>query len=96
MQDKILVENINVPGYTHNVNKIKYLAMREVLLKVVPKNNKGITQKEMLGLIQPHLPQDIFPGGTKSGWWMKTAQLDLEAKGIIKRNSTKPITWCQM
>jgi len=96
ISDKILVENVNVPNYTHNVNKAKYLAMREVLLKVVPKNETGITQKEMLVKIQSHLPQDLFPKGEKSGWWMKTTQLDLEAKGVLKRNPTKPLTWYQL
>ena len=96
MDDKIVVENINVPGSTNNVNKVKYLAMRKVLLRVVPKNNIGITQKQMLDMIQPHLPQGLWPGGAKSGWWMKTAQLDLEAKSIIRRNPTKPLTWYQM
>ena len=48
MIGKILVENINVLGYTHNVNKVKYLAMKEVLLNVVPKHKTGITQKRCL------------------------------------------------
>ena len=38
-----------------------------------------------------HLPQDLFPGGAKSGWWMKAVQLDLEAKGIVRREKTTPI-----
>ena len=38
-----------------------------------------------------HLPQDLFPGGAKSGWWMKAVQLDLEAKNIIRREKTSPI-----
>ena len=96
MIGKIHVENINVLGYTHNVNKVKYLAMKEVLLKVVPKHKTGITQKEMLVMIQSHLPQDLFSNGEKSAWWMKTAQLDLKAKSIIKRNLGKPLTWYQL
>jgi len=96
VDDKIVVENINVPGSNNNVNKVKYLAMRKVLLSVVLKNNIGITQKQMLDLIQPYLPQDLWPSDAKSGWWMKTVQLDLEAKNIIRGNPTKPLTWCQM
>ncbi|MGE4571096.1 MAG: hypothetical protein AAEF72_07160 [Gammaproteobacteria bacterium] len=50
----------------------------------------------MLSLIQPYLPQDLFPERAKSFWWMKTTQLDLEAKGVIKRNNSKPLTWCRL
>lgn len=39
-------------------------------------------------------PQDLFPGGEKSGWWAKTVQLDLEAKGILVRDTkSKPLRW---
>jgi Family of unknown function (DUF6958) len=38
-----------------------------------------------------HLPQDTFPDGAKAGWWLKTVQLDLEAKGIIAREKTTPL-----
>lgn len=30
-----------------------------------------------------HLPESLFPGGAKAGWWTKAVQLDLEAKGLI-------------
>jgi hypothetical protein len=30
-----------------------------------------------------HLPQNLFPGGAKAGWWAKTVQLDLEARGLL-------------
>jgi hypothetical protein len=30
-------------------------------------------------------------GGAKAGWWAKTVQLDLEARGIIKRVKTSPL-----
>ncbi|MGE4594371.1 MAG: hypothetical protein AAEF23_02500 [Gammaproteobacteria bacterium] len=96
MIDKVVVENINVPGCTSQVSKIKYSAMKEALLAVLPIDISGITQKEMLVLIQPHLLQDLFPEGAKSGWWMKTVQLDLEAKGVTKRNNSKPLTWYRL
>jgi hypothetical protein len=38
-----------------------------------------------------HLPVELFPGGAKAGWWAKTVQLDLEAKGIIAREKAKPL-----
>lgn len=91
--DKILVENVNHPGLQSPVDARKYHAMRRVLLKVIPKKKPGLTQAEMLAAIRPHLPQELWPEGNKSGWWMKTVQLDLEAKGLVKRTDSRPLTW---
>lgn len=90
----IAVENINVPGRTNNVNARKYNAMREILLKVLPAEKPGITQDEMRKCVRRDLPQDLWPNGEKSMWWVKTVQLDLEAKGLVIRDSTnKPTRW---
>ena len=91
---KTVVETVNVPGHTTNVDAEKYQAMRRVLLKVLPKSPPGLTQKEMFEAIKPHLPQDLWPDGQKSAWWAKTVQLDLEAKGFVNRTtSAKPLRW---
>ena len=90
---QVTVENVNVPGHETNVNAEKYDAMKKVLLKVLPKGTPGLTQKQMMEAVKPHLPQDLWPGGAKSGWWVKTVQLDLEAKGLIRRTDTKPLQW---
>ncbi len=90
---KIEVENINVPGKTTNVNAVKYLAMKKAFLKVLPKSAPGLTQKEILQKVRNHLPEEVFPGGATSGWWAKTVQLDLEAKGVVKREPTRPLKW---
>jgi Family of unknown function (DUF6958) len=38
------------------------------------------------------LPERPFPEGAKAGWWTKTVQLDLEAKGVVAReNQTPPL-----
>ncbi len=29
--------------------------------------------------------------GARAGWWAKTVQLDLEAKGVIARGRTRPL-----
>lgn len=94
--EKIAVENVNCPGQVTNVDATKYAAMRKVLLKVIPKKQPGLTQNEMKQAIQPHLPQDLWPGGAKSGWWMKTVQLDLEAKDLLQRTDSKPLTWYRL
>ncbi|HRI63038.1 MAG TPA: hypothetical protein PK156_02340 [Polyangium sp.] len=90
---KIVVENVNVPGHTNRLDAGKYNAMKVALLKILPAKAPGITQKQMMSGVVPHLPQDLFPGGAKSGWWMKSVQLDLEAKGVVVRDATKPLTW---
>ena len=91
--DQVQVENVNVPGHVSNVNAEKYHAMKMVLLKVLPKSEPGMTQAEMMAAVKPHLPQDLWPGGSKSSWWVKTVQLDLEAKGAVRRTATKPLRW---
>jgi hypothetical protein len=39
------------------------------------------------------LPERPFPEGAKAGWWTKTVQLDLEAKGVVAREKTRPLRW---
>lgn len=43
--------------------------------------------------VVPHLPDALFPKGEKAGWRVKTVQLDLEAKGLVLRENTKPLRW---
>ena len=90
---KTRVENINVPGYSTRVNKAMYEAMQEALWKVMPAKSPGLTQKEMIEAVVLHLPENLFPGGAKAGWWAKTVQLDLEAKGKLVREPGKPLRW---
>lgn len=91
--DKIEVENVNCPGQINRVDAVKYAAIKKALMKVLPEKAPGLTQSDMFLAILPHLPEDLFPGGAKSGWWAKTVQLDLEAKGTVVRTKTRPLTW---
>ena len=93
VREKIPVENVNHPGKTTNVDAAKYAAMKKALLKVLPKKPPGLTQSEMKEATKPHLPEDLFPAGATAGWWAKTVQLDLEAKGVLIRTDAKPLTW---
>ena len=58
---------------------------------VVPKSPPGATPAQMLERVIEKLPQDLFPDGAKAGWWAKCVQLDLEAKGIVKRANGSPV-----
>ena len=46
-----------------------------------------------MSLVKQSLPDELFPGGKTSGWWLKTVQLDLEAKGLVTRSDTRPLRW---
>ncbi len=90
---KVAVRNVNVPGYTHMVDAERYEAMRAVMLKILPSKTPGLTQAEMWESLAARAPKRLFPDAGKVGWWMKTAQLDLEARGLVKREPTKPLRW---
>jgi hypothetical protein len=88
---KVTVRNIVTPGSVRNVDAAKYEAMRKAVMKVLPAKPPGMTIAEVQKLVVSHLPEDLYPGGAKAGWWMKTVQLDLEAKGTILRENTTPL-----
>jgi hypothetical protein len=88
---KIKIENVLQPGKTYSADPAKYEAMKKAVLAVLPKTSPGLTVAEVQGRVLAHLPEDLFPGGAKSGWWMKAVQLDLEAKHIIKREKASPV-----
>lgn len=88
---KIEIENLISPGRTYNVDATKFEAMRKAYLEVVPSAAPGLTPTEIRVRLTPLLPDDIFPGGAKAGWWAKAVQLDLEAKGVISRGKGSPV-----
>ena len=91
--DRITVENINVPGYTTTLDATMYMVMYDALLKALPATAPGLTQAEMISAVVPYLPEALFPGGAKAGWWVKSVQLDREVKGDIIREDSKPLRW---
>lgn len=82
---RIEVENVGQPGKVYRVDAAKYAAMREAVMAVVPEGPPGMTPEEIIAAVKDRLPQDLFPGGEKAGWWVKCVQLDLEAKGLLQR-----------
>ena len=87
----VTIENVNHPGKSSTVDAAMYRAMRTAVLQVLPAAAPGLTVAEMQDAVGTHLPDDLFPGGAKAGWWAKTVQLDLEAKGVIARETSKPL-----
>ncbi|WP_085033438.1 DUF6958 family protein [Ensifer aridi] len=91
MSEKIEVENVNIPGRTERLDRTKYMAMRHALLAALPDTPPGMTVAQVQEALLPHLSETDFPERHKAGWWMKAVQLDLEAKGIIKRAPQRPV-----
>lgn len=89
--DRIEIENFTSPGHIQRVDRAKYTAMRDALIAVLPTGSPGITVAEAKAKLLPALPEDSYPGGAKAGWWLKAVQLDLEAKGAIKRGPGSPV-----
>lgn len=92
-EELMVVENVNVPGYTTRVNKTMYQAMLLAMQKAVPSQAPGLTQAEVIEAVKTYLPDELFPGDQKVGWWMKSVQLDQEAKGNLVREPSKPLRW---
>ena len=91
---KTEILNVNVPGRTTRVDTDKYEAMRAAILEVTPAGEPGLTAAEMVEKVTPLLPTSLWPDGEKVGWWQKTVQLDLEARGLLRRDETaKPLRW---
>ena len=91
MSDKIEVENVGQPGKTYRVDAAKYAEMRKAVLAVTPAEPPGITPAQIIDAVKPHLSATLFPGGDTAGWWVKCVQLDLEAKGQLKRGPKAPV-----
>jgi hypothetical protein len=88
---KVAMENPNSPDRPVRVDAAKYHAMREAMLAVLPAAAPGLTVAEVKARLLSLLPEALFPGGATAGWWLKGVQLDLEAKGLIARETTKPL-----
>lgn len=91
MAAKIAVENPNSPGKSTNVDAAKYSEMRGHFLAALPSDPPGIAVADLIAAVKPRLSQELFPQGATCGWWVKCVQLDLEAKGVIRRADKPPV-----
>jgi hypothetical protein len=83
------VFNVLQPGKTYKRNAEKYETARKAFLKFMPAKGSGLTQTEMHAAMRKALPSF----GSTAGWWMKTVQLDAEARGDVIRDGGKPLRW---
>ena len=89
--NRIEIENVLQPGKTYRVDAEKFAAMRDAVLAELPGDQPGLTPAELKMRVLRRLPEALFPGGDKAGWWLKAVQLDLEAKRTIGRAPTAPV-----
>jgi hypothetical protein len=87
---KITVENVNVPGYTAKVDRVKYEAMKKAMFRVLPKKPQGLTQQEIRNAVLPFLPDRSSPATIESGGGRRRSSSTLRQKGLLfgtpKRN----------
>jgi hypothetical protein len=88
---RIEVRNAVSPNHVQSVDADKYEPVRDAYLAVLTSEAPGMTPAQIQAALTPLLPQDLFPGGAKAGWWAKCVQLDLEARGVIVRASGSPV-----
>lgn len=95
-QTKVEVENVLHPGKRYQVDASKYEVMRRAFLEILPRTSPGFTVEDIYQAVLPHLPEALFPQGATATWWIKTVQLDLEAKKLITREASKPLRWYKL
>ena len=84
--------NVNHPGKVRRVDAVKFRKACDGLLAVLPTEAPGLNQSEMIAAARAVMPDTDFPGATQ-GWWIKSAQLHLEAVGQVVRDTGKPLRW---
>ena len=89
--ERITVYNCNHPGTSREVDADMYRALEQALMSAVPDTPPGLTLLQLRGPVFARLPSRLYPGGDKASWWMKTVQLDLEARDRLKRTKGSPL-----
>lgn len=82
--EKIETRNATEGAAGVRIDRDKYDAMKKALLAVIPRRADGVAFKDLVGLVKPLLPDDVFAGASPS-WYATTVKLDLEARGLIER-----------
>jgi hypothetical protein len=85
------VANVLQPGKTYRVDAAKFGVVEAAVLAVLPDGPPGLTVADLKARMLPLLPDTLFPGGAKAGWWLKSVQLDLEARGVVARTGATPL-----
>ena len=84
-------QNVNVASHETRVDAMNSDKMTDALIKVSPSKAPEFIQSEMFRAVVPHLTSELFPGGAKAGWWVRTLHLDLEATRTRFRAPERPL-----
>lgn len=68
-----------------NIDRPKYESMRKALLRVIPKNARGVAFGDLPGLVSPHLDRAAYPPEASVPWYLISVKQDLEARGLIEQ-----------
>lgn len=91
--DQIEVFNVDTPGKSNFVQRDKYEEVRSILLNNLPTKLPGVSENEMMILVESQASDKLFPKKETLGWWVKIVQMDLEAKGLLLRTKSQPTCW---
>ena len=85
--------NVNHPEHRENLNADKYHIIREAMLEALPADS-WLPFSELEAAVRERLqrqavPKSLFPKPGSVRWYCKAVQLDLEARGEIKRQPKK-------
>ncbi|MGR3436769.1 MAG: DUF6958 family protein [Shimia sp.] len=82
---EVEVRTPNAPDRVARVNAAEYGAIRDAVMATITDSAPGMTEAETKAALPIGLDPVLFPGGETAGSWMKTVQLDLEARGLVAR-----------
>ncbi len=88
--EKVEVLNPASPDRPVRLDAARVRAVRAAILAALPAAPPGATFAELKAAVIAAEPE-AFPGGEKAGWWTKTVQLDLEARGEMARQASRPL-----
>jgi len=81
----VKTRNVNKGSGGFAVTPEKYEPIRQAILASVPAREPGVTFRELVASVAAQVPRALFPKKGSLSWYTKVVQLDLEARGQLKR-----------
>lgn len=89
----VSARNVNHPQHRQSLKAEKYALIRQAMLEALPADGwmsfDALEGKVRVWLQQKAVPPPLFPKPGSVRWYVKTVQLDLEARGEIERMPKK-------
>jgi len=76
--------NANTGRAGGRLPKRRYDAMRNALLKAIPRLKSGVAYKDLNARVIPLLPRWWEQEGWSVSWHVATVKLDLQARGLVE------------